>query len=67
MINYFRVADAQQVIADVSAAGSITIVGFAWLANINEVLRFVALAVAIVSGTYAAIYHYRKNKELDEK
>ena len=67
MIKYLRAADMQQIIADAAAAGSITTVGFAWLANINEVLRFVALAVAIVSGTYAAIYHYRKNKELNGK
>ena len=67
MIKYFRAVDAQQLAADSAAGVTWTATGFAWLASVNEVLQFVALATAIISGFYAARYHRRKNKELDKQ
>ena len=66
MLDYLKAANAQQLAADSAAGITWTATGFAWLASVNEVLQFVALATAIISGIYAARYHRRKNKELDE-
>ena len=51
-----RLADAGFV---VSAGGT----AWTWLANVNEILQFVALCIAIASGIYTLRYHVRKNKE----
>ena len=67
MLEYIRASSAQQITADGAFGVSATATSFAWLANVNEILQFVALAIAIISGYYAARYHRRKNKELDEK
>ena len=67
MFEYLRASSAQQITADGAFGVSATATSFAWLANVNDVLQFIALSIAIVSGIYATIYHRRKNKELDEK
>lgn len=65
VLQYLKVSAPQQIIADGAAIGSGGATAFAWLANVNEILQFIALATAIVSGYYAARYHRRKDKELD--
>ncbi len=42
-----------RLITDVTAVGSVGTGAFAWLANINEVLQFVSLAISICLGVYA--------------
>ncbi len=64
MLQYLKVSAPQQIAADTLAVSSGSATAFAWLANVNEVLQFIALAVAITSGYYAARYHRRKNNEL---
>ncbi len=47
-----------------AAYGSVSVSAgaYGWLANVNEVLQFVSLAISIVLGTYAIIRIY-KNRE----
>lgn len=49
-------------LADMASIGSAAGWGWATFAHVNEVLQFIALLVAIVSGTAAAIYHYSEWK-----
>ena len=67
MLEYLRASSAQQITADSAFGVSATATSFAWLANVNSVLQFVALAIACISGFYAIKYHRRKIKELDEE
>ncbi len=55
------------IVADASFAVSAGSTGWAWLVNVNEVLQFVALAVAIVSGIYAIRYHSKDKDEPDSE
>ena len=61
MLEYIRTANAQQLGADGLAISSWGATGFAWLAQVNEVLQFVALLVAIASGIAAYRYHTKKD------
>lgn len=53
-----------QKIADGAVVTSWLGTGVAWLANLNEVLQFVALAASIVAAIYAIRVH-RKNLKDD--
>jgi len=55
--------NAQQVAADSAVVGSWSGTAFAWLANVNEVLQFGALAIAIISGIYAIRVYRKKLKD----
>lgn len=50
-------------LADTGAVASITTAGWATFAHVNEILQFVALVVAIVSGIAAGLYHYTEYKK----
>ncbi len=63
MLQYIRTANAQQLAADGLAASSWGATGFAWLAQVNEVLQFAALLVAIISGIAAIRYHTKNGKK----
>jgi uncharacterized membrane protein len=55
-----KVADAAAI---VSGAGAIT----SWVVNAMPIVQFIAAVVAIFAGTFAAIYHYKKIRELNGK
>ena len=55
----------QQLIGNVSVPVSAGATAFAWLANVNELLQFVALLVAIGSGVWAWRYHRGKALEIE--
>lgn len=52
-----RVADAAAL---VSGAGAVT----SWVVNAMPIVQFIAGIIAIIAGIFAAIYHYKKIKEL---
>lgn len=52
----------QQMITDTGAATSVGAASVAWLAQINEVMQFIAYAVAIVSGCIAIYGHFARKR-----
>lgn len=52
-----RVADAAAVI---SSAGAVT----SWVVNAMPIVQFIAGVIAIIAGTFAAVYHYKKIQEM---
>ena len=50
-------------ITDAAAAGSVSAGAFGWLANVNEVLQFISLAISIVLGVYAICRIIRKKDD----
>lgn len=73
MSNKF-ISQAQDIAGDLAFAGSASVAGFTWVAQVNEILQMVATAVAIVAGVYAIVWHKvriadarRKNDEQSDR
>ena len=56
----------QEITYGTAALGSGAGTTFAWLANVNEILQFVALVVSIGAGIAAWRWHRAKKKALDK-
>lgn len=55
---------AAQRAADAAAAASVSLAGWTWVTQANEILQLIATAVAIVAGLLAARYHWTKTQVL---
>ncbi len=51
------IVQSQEVAGDIAAAGSASVAGYTWIAQLNGMLQLVATAVAIVAGIYAIVWH----------
>ena len=60
MTDHTKIADAAAI---VSSLGAVT----SWVVDALPLVQFIAGIVAIIAGLYAARYHYKKLKELDDR
>ena len=60
-------SQVQEVAGDVAFAGSASVAGFTWIAQLNELLQLLATTVAIVAGIYAIIWHKVRIRNASEK
>ena len=63
---FIKTEQVQDMAAGAAVGVSTASAGWAWLANVNEILTTVATIIAIISGLAAIRYHTKNKKDSDE-
>lgn len=58
---------AAEYVAKAAAASSAGIAGFTWIAQVNDIMQFVATGVAIIAGIYAIVWHRVRIADMKRK